>query len=131
MSGRPDATGRTPRRRLVLASSSPSRLSVLRSAGVEPLVVVPGTRATLDDLAWLRARGLDRAVTTHVERGGAVLGICGGFQMLGGEITDPDGETTTIRFDAVKTDTDFPASSLELNAPAGTTVSRPLEPGAK
>nr|WP_311768879.1 Maf family protein [Corynebacterium bovis] len=43
MSGRPDATGRTPRRRLVLASSSPSRLSVLRSAGVEPLVVVPGT----------------------------------------------------------------------------------------
>lgn len=47
------------------------------------------------------------------------------------EITDPDGETTTIRFDAVKTDTDFPASNLELNAPAGTTVSRPLEPGAK
>ncbi|SMO78178.1 adenosylcobyric acid synthase (glutamine-hydrolysing) [Dietzia kunjamensis subsp. schimae] len=55
------------------------------------LVVVPGTRATLDDLAWLRARGLDRALTSHVERGGAVLGICGGFQMLGGEITDPDG----------------------------------------
>lgn len=55
------------------------------------LIVLPGTRATLDDLAWLRARGLDTAITTHVERGGAVLGICGGFQMLGGEITDPDG----------------------------------------
>ncbi|WP_404851047.1 cobyric acid synthase [Dietzia kunjamensis] len=55
------------------------------------LVVVPGTRATLDDLAWLRARRLDRALTSHVERGGAVLGICGGFQMLGGEISDPDG----------------------------------------
>ncbi|KAA0918410.1 cobyric acid synthase [Dietzia sp. ANT_WB102] len=55
------------------------------------LVVVPGTRATLDDLAWLRARGLDRAITTHVGRGGAVLGICGGFQMLGGTISDPDG----------------------------------------
>ena len=55
------------------------------------LVVVPGTRATLDDLAWLRARGLDRAISTHVERGGAVLGICGGCQMLGREITDPDG----------------------------------------
>ncbi len=55
------------------------------------LVVVPGTRATLDDLAWLRARGLDRAIFTHVERGGAVLGICGGCQMLGREITDPDG----------------------------------------
>ena len=55
------------------------------------LVVVPGTRATLDDLDWLRARGLDRAISTHVERGGAVLGICGGCQMLGREITDPDG----------------------------------------
>ena len=47
------------------------------------------------------------------------------------EITDPDGEVTTIRFDSVKADTDFPASSLELNAPAGTPISRPLEPGAK
>ena len=55
------------------------------------LVVVPGTRATLDDLAWLRARGLHHALATHVESGGAVLGICGGCQMLGREITDPDG----------------------------------------
>ncbi|MGX1856435.1 cobyric acid synthase [Dietzia sp. NPDC055340] len=55
------------------------------------LVVVPGTRATLDDLDWLRARGLDRAISTHVERGGAVLGICGGCQMLGREIADTDG----------------------------------------
>ena len=55
------------------------------------LVVVPGTRATLDDLAWLRTRGLDRAISTHVERGRAVLGICGGCQMLGREIADPDG----------------------------------------
>lgn len=55
------------------------------------LVVVPGTRATLADLDWLRARGLDRAISTHVERGGAVLGICGGCQMLGREIADPDG----------------------------------------
>ena len=55
------------------------------------LVVVPGTRATLDDLDWLRARGLDHALSTHVERGGAVLGICGGCQMLGRTIADPDG----------------------------------------
>lgn len=55
------------------------------------LVVVPGTRATLDDLAWLRARGLEHAISTHVERGGAVLGICGGCQILGREIADPDG----------------------------------------
>ena len=44
----------------------------------------PGTRATLADLAWLRERGLDRAVVDHAARGGArCSGICGGFQMLG------------------------------------------------
>jgi adenosylcobyric acid synthase len=55
------------------------------------LVVLPGTRATIADLAWLRSRGLDLAVIEHVRRGGALLGICGGFQMLGHEIADPDG----------------------------------------
>jgi len=55
------------------------------------VVIVPGTRATLADLAWLRSRGLDVAIVDHVRRGGAVLGICGGFQMLGGEIVDPHG----------------------------------------
>jgi len=55
------------------------------------LVVLPGTRATIADLAWLRERGLDRAVVDHARRGGAVLGICGGFQMLGRRISDPQG----------------------------------------
>jgi adenosylcobyric acid synthase len=55
------------------------------------LVVLPGTRSTIDDLAWLRARGLDAAVCAHARRGRPVLGICGGFQMLGRVICDPDG----------------------------------------
>ena len=55
------------------------------------LVVLPGTRATLADLAWLRARGLDRAVVQHAVAGRPVLGICGGFQMLGRTVSDPDG----------------------------------------
>ena len=55
------------------------------------LVVLPGTRATIEDLAWLRSRGLDAAIVRHVEAGRAVLGICGGFQMLGGRVEDPDG----------------------------------------
>ena len=55
------------------------------------MVVLPGTRATLADLAWLRERGLDTAVKEHAAKGGAVLGICGGFQMLGRRISDPDG----------------------------------------
>ena len=55
------------------------------------LVVLPGTRATLADLAWLRSRGLDVALLDHVDAGRPVLGICGGFQMLGRTISDPDG----------------------------------------
>jgi adenosylcobyric acid synthase len=55
------------------------------------VVVLPGTRSTLEDLAWLRARGLADAVVAHAGRGGVVLGICGGFQMLGRSVSDPDG----------------------------------------
>lgn len=55
------------------------------------IVVLPGTRATLGDLAWLRERGLAAAVADHARRGGVVLGICGGFQMLGHTIADPHG----------------------------------------
>ena len=55
------------------------------------LVVLPGTRSTIADLAWLRHRGLDRAVLAHAAAGRPVLGICGGFQMLGRTIADPDG----------------------------------------
>jgi adenosylcobyric acid synthase len=54
-------------------------------------VVLPGTRATIDDLAWLRSRGLDRAVIDHAHAGGSVFGICGGFQMLGRLVRDPEG----------------------------------------
>ncbi|HET6151664.1 MAG TPA: cobyric acid synthase [Marmoricola sp.] len=55
------------------------------------LVVLPGTRATSADLAWLRERGLDEAIRGHARTGRAVLGICGGAQMLGAMILDPDG----------------------------------------
>ncbi len=55
------------------------------------VVVLPGTRATLSDLRWLRECGLAEAVVAHASRGGVVLGICGGFQMLGRSVHDPDG----------------------------------------
>lgn len=55
------------------------------------LVVLPGTRSTMADLAWLSDRGLDGAIVTHAGSGRPVLGICGGFQMLGRTIQDPDG----------------------------------------
>jgi adenosylcobyric acid synthase len=62
-----------------------------RSLHSADVVVLPGTRATLADLAWLRERRLDTAIQAHAAKGGAVLGICGGFQMLGRRISDPDG----------------------------------------
>jgi adenosylcobyric acid synthase len=52
------------------------------------LVVLPGNRATVADLAWLRERGLAGAVRDRAARGGPVLGICGGYQMLAGQIRD-------------------------------------------
>jgi adenosylcobyric acid synthase len=52
------------------------------------LVVLPGSRATVADLAWLRATGLADAVLRHAAAGGAVLGVCGGHQMLARTITD-------------------------------------------
>jgi adenosylcobyric acid synthase len=52
------------------------------------LVILPGSRATVADLAWLRERGLAGAVARRAARGGPVLGICGGFQMLASEIRD-------------------------------------------
>ena len=52
------------------------------------LVVLPGTRATVADLAWLRERGLDTALTERVALGLPVLGVCGGYQMLGRTLVD-------------------------------------------
>jgi adenosylcobyric acid synthase len=54
------------------------------------LVILPGSKATIADLAALRSAGWDIDLTAHVRRGGRVLGICGGYQMLGRRIADPD-----------------------------------------
>ena len=62
-----------------------------RALAAADLVVLPGTRTTIADLAWLRETGLAEAVVAHARGGGAVLGICGGFQMLGREVFDPEG----------------------------------------
>jgi adenosylcobyric acid synthase len=55
------------------------------------VVILPGTKATLADLAFLRTQGWDIDIAAHVRRGGRVLGLCGGFQMLGRRIADPEG----------------------------------------
>jgi adenosylcobyric acid synthase len=55
------------------------------------LVILPGSKATIADLAILREAGWDIDLKAHLRRGGHVLGICGGYQMLGGRVADPDG----------------------------------------
>lgn len=54
-------------------------------------IILPGSKHTSGDLAWLRAQGLDQAIAAHAGQGGAVLGICGGLQMLGEALIDPHG----------------------------------------
>jgi adenosylcobyric acid synthase len=67
---------------------SPSEL-----AGLSPTdwIILPGSKHTSGDLAWLRAQGLDAAVARHAGQGGAVLGVCGGLQMLGEALIDLHG----------------------------------------
>lgn len=55
------------------------------------LVLLPGSKATIADLNAFRAIGWDIDLAAHIRRGGHVLGLCGGFQMLGRSISDPDG----------------------------------------
>ncbi len=55
------------------------------------LVILPGTKATIGDLAFFRAQGWDIDLHAHIRRGGHVLGICGGYQMLGRSVADPEG----------------------------------------
>jgi len=61
------------------------------------LIVIPGTKSTIADLIAFRENGWERDLQAHVRRGGHVLGICGGFQMLGNRISDPHGIEGQVR----------------------------------
>ncbi|MGR9053095.1 MAG: cobyric acid synthase [Gammaproteobacteria bacterium] len=69
-------------------------MAFVREAGrasAADLIIIPGSKSVRDDLDWLRARGWPAVIERHLRYGGKVLGICGGFQMLGNRIRDPDG----------------------------------------
>jgi adenosylcobyric acid synthase len=55
------------------------------------LIVIPGSKATIADLRFLKAEGWDVDILAHARAGGRVLGLCGGYQMLGARVSDPDG----------------------------------------
>jgi adenosylcobyric acid synthase len=59
--------------------------------GNSDLIILPGSKATIADLKDFRVQGWDLDLETHVRRGGSVLGICGGYQMLGTHLYDPEG----------------------------------------
>jgi adenosylcobyric acid synthase len=80
-----------------------ARLRYVRDAddlGTPDLIVLPGSKTTISDLAWLRSRGIDAQIRSRALQGTPVLGICGGFQMLGRELRDEtgvDGSTGATR----------------------------------
>lgn len=55
------------------------------------VIILPGSKSTASDLAWLKRQGWEAAIARHLRYGGKVLGICGGFQMLGEWVDDPEG----------------------------------------
>ena len=86
------------------------------------LAILPGTKATVEDLKHLRARNLDQAIVERARSGLPTLGICGGYQMLGTRITDPDGiesgEPETLGLGLLPVETAFEGEKL-LARPEG------------
>ena len=62
-----------------------------RQLGTPDLIILPGTKNTVDDLLWLRQSGLEAALLKLAANGTPVLGVCGGYQMLGETLADPEG----------------------------------------
>lgn len=61
-----------------------------RELGKPDLVILPGSKNTMSDLLWMRQNGLEAQISKFASAGGAVFGICGGYQMLGNHLSDPD-----------------------------------------
>ncbi|WP_037303374.1 cobyric acid synthase [Amycolatopsis orientalis] len=92
------------------------------------VVILPGSRATVDDLAWLRARGLADAVRKRAETDRPVLGICGGYQMLAAEIEDDveSGAGTVPGLGLLPTRVSFDTGKV-LARPTGEWRGQPVE----
>jgi adenosylcobyric acid synthase len=114
-------------------------------------VILPGTKDTIGDLAWLRKRSLDAWISDQHRRGATVIGVCGGFQMLGEVIHDPEGvesfpgtaqglgllsvetvltasKAMRVRRATIATGASFAAYEIHLGV---TTCTRPLPPFAR
>ena len=65
--------------------------SSVRSLGNPDMILIPGSKNTMDDLQWMRDNGLEQAIRDKAEEGTVIFGVCGGYQMLGESISDPQG----------------------------------------
>ena len=101
-----------------------------RELGHPDLIILPGTKNTMRDLLWMRQNGLEAQILKAQKAGTAIFGVCGGYQMLGMEISDPDGveeggvirgmgllDTTTV-FEAEKARTRVSGVILPVKAEA-------------
>ena len=66
-------------------------ISSVGELGTPDMILLPGTKSTIADLSWLRQSGLEAAICKEAARGTPVFGVCGGYQMLGRSVSDPDG----------------------------------------
>lgn len=84
-----------------LSAEADVRLTLVQAGDVIPsdadLVLIPGSKATIDDLAFLREQGWDIDIAAHHRRGGIILGLCGGYQILGRKVHDPHGIEGPVR----------------------------------
>ncbi len=72
----------------------------VKELGAPDLIILPGTKNTMDDLLWLRQNGLEAEILKYASAGGLVLGVCGGYQMLGQQLFNPErleGDTEYLR----------------------------------
>ena len=85
------------------------------------VIILPGSKTTLADLEYLRQTGFEEALNRHVASGGEIIGVCGGFQMLGNELTDPQhvetgGSANGIGLLDVKTELISHKTTIQVHA---------------
>src|SRR6185503_7616021 len=61
------------------------------------VIFIPGTKSTISDMIWLRESGMEQWLREQAKRGARIVGVCGGYQMLGEEIADPDGAESPVQ----------------------------------
>ena len=110
--------------------SSVRYIKDVRELGHPDMIILPGTKNTMDDLLWLRQSGLEAEILKYASSGGLILGVCGGYQMLGEQLFNPErieGDTEYLRgLGLLPVDTTFTAEKSRTRV-RGTVQAAPFE----